>query len=302
MSETTVIKTEKLSKNYGRRLGISAIDLEVIAGEIFGYLGPNGAGKTTTIRVLLDFIRASAGSAEIFGFDVRKYGIPIRRRMGFLPGELNLYENLNGRELLLYFSRLRGNGDWAYIGELASRFQCPLDQPIGTLSQGNKRKIGLIQAFMHRPELIILDEPTNGLDPLMQHEFYRLLGEARTAGQTIFFSSHNLPEVERVCDRVGIIRAGRMVAMESVAALKARTMRNVEIRFNEDVDVAGAFFGIENLRILGTGKRWLKCQIKGELDQLLKAAARFTVSDFISREPDLEEVFLAFYGGDGHAR
>ncbi|MCX6556824.1 MAG: ABC transporter ATP-binding protein [Candidatus Aminicenantes bacterium] len=302
MNETAIIKTEKLGKNYGRRLGISAVDIEIFAGEIFGYLGPNGAGKTTTIRVLLDFIRASAGKAEIFGLDVRKYGVPIRRRMGFLPGELNLYENLNGRELLLFFSRLRGNGDWAYVDELASRFQCPLSQPVATLSQGNKRKIGLIQAFMHKPELIMLDEPTNGLDPLMQHEFYRLLGEARAAGQTIFFSSHNLPEVERVCDRVGIIRAGRMVAVESVAALKARTMRNVEIHFNEDVDVAGAFSGLENLRMLGTGKRWLKCQIKGELDQLLKVAARFSINDFISREPDLEEVFLAFYGDDRHAR
>jgi len=299
--EKLVIKTEGLSKNYGRRLGISDVDMEVFAGEIFGYLGPNGAGKTTTIRIMMDFISADSGKVEIFGRNAHQHGAEVRRRMGFLPGELNLYENLSGRELLLYFCHLRGNGQWPFIEELASRFQCSLSQPIHTLSHGNKRKIGLIQAFMHKPDLIILDEPTNGLDPIMQHEFYRLLGEAKAAGQTIFFSSHNLPEVERVCDRVGIIRAGKMVATERVSALKTRTMRNVEIHFGEDIG-AETFSAIENLRILSLDKRRLKCQIKGELDQLLKAAARFKINDFISREPDLEEIFLAYYGDEGHAQ
>jgi ABC-2 type transport system ATP-binding protein len=297
----TVIKTEGLSKNYGQRLGISDVDIEVLAGEVFGYLGPNGAGKTTTIRVLLDFIRADKGRAEIFGLDAHRHVVKIHRRIGFLPGELNLYENLSGREQLLYFCNLRRHNDWPYVDELASRFQCQLAQPIHSLSQGNKRKLGLIQAFMHKPDLIILDEPTNGLDPIMQHEFYRLLGEARAAGQTIFFSSHNLPEVERVCDRVAIIRAGRMVAMENVAALKAKTMRNVEIHFGEAVD-ANIFSAIEHLHILNFDGRRLKCRIKGELDGLLKTAAKYKIIDFISREPDLEEIFLAYYGEVNHAQ
>jgi ABC-2 type transport system ATP-binding protein len=299
--EKTVIKTGGLSKKYGRRLGISAVNIEVLAGEVFGYLGPNGAGKTTTIRILLDFIRADKGRAEIFGLDAHRYGAKIRRRIGFLPGELKLYENLTGRELLLYFCNLRGHGDWQFIEELASRFQCRLSQPIHSLSQGNKRKIGLIQAFMHKPDLIILDEPTNGLDPIMQHEFYRLIGETRALGQTIFFSSHNLPEVERICDRVGIIRDGCMVATENVSALKARTMRNVEIHFGEDIDV-NAFAAIDQLRILNLDKRWLQCQLQGGMERLMQAAAKFKIIDFISREPDLEETFLAYYGNENHAQ
>jgi len=293
--EETIIKTWGLSKSYGRRLGISDVNIAVTAGEVFGYLGPNGAGKTTTIRVLLDFIRADAGRAAIFGLDVRRRSLDIRRRIGFLPGELNLYENLSGRELLLYFCHLRGQGDWSYVEELASRFQCQLSQPVHSLSHGNKRKIGLIQAFMHKPDLIILDEPTNGLDPIMQHEFYRLIGEAKVAGQTIFFSSHNLPEVERVCDRVGIIRNGCMVATENVSALKARAMRNVEIRFGEDID-ENAFAAIDQLRIFHLDKRWLQCQLQGGMERLMQTAAKFKIVDFISREPDLEEIFLAYWG------
>jgi ABC-2 type transport system ATP-binding protein len=301
MSEKIVIKTQGLCKNYGRRLGISEVNIEVLAGEVFGYLGPNGAGKTTTIRIVLDFIRADKGRAEVFGLDARRHGVQIRRRIGFLPGQLNLYENLSCRDLLLYFCNLRGNGDWPYIEELASRFQCNLSQPIHSLSQGNKRKIGLIQAFMHKPDLVILDEPTNGLDPIMQHEFYRLIGETRALGQTIFFSSHNLPEVERVCDRVGIIRNGCMVAMENVSALKARNMRNVEIHFGEDIEL-NAFSAIEHLRIINMDERMLKCQMKGDMARFMKTAAKFKIIDFISREPDLEEVFLAYYGDEDHAR
>jgi ABC-2 type transport system ATP-binding protein len=301
MNEKAAIKTEGLSKNYGRQMGIADVNIEVMVGEVFGYLGPNGAGKTTTIRVLLDFIRADKGMAQIFGLDIRKRSADIRRRIGFLPGELNLYENLTCRDLLLYFCNLRGKGDWPYVEELASRFQCHLHESIHSLSHGNKRKIGLIQAFMHKPDLIILDEPTNGLDPIMQHEFYRLIGETRALGQTIFFSSHNLPEVERVCDRVGIIRAGRMVATENVAALKAKTMRNVDIHFGEDIDM-NAFSAIDHLRTLHLDKRWLKCQMQGEMESLLKIAAKFKIIDFISREPDLEEVFLAYYGNENHAR
>jgi ABC-2 type transport system ATP-binding protein len=296
----TVITTEALSKNYGRRPGIVDVSLEVYAGEVFGYLGPNGAGKTTTIRVLLDLIRANGGSARVFGLDSRRHSVDIRRRSGFLPGELNLYENMTCGDLLRFFAGLRGGVDWLYVEELASRLNCHLSQPIHSLSQGNKRKIGLIQAFMYRPELLILDEPTSGLDPLVRHEFYYMVAEAKERGQTIFFSSHNLPEVERICDRVAIIRNGRLAAMENVADLKSRSLRDVEIHFGEDVD-PGAFSNLAGLQVIEADKRLLKFQVKGGIDLLLKTAARFKVVDLISREPGLEDVFMAFYGSNDHA-
>ena len=295
---TVVIRTERLSKNYGRRLGIADVSIEVYAGEVFGYLGPNGAGKTTTIRVLMDFIRADGGRAEIFGLDVFKRSKEIRRRVGFLPGELNLYENLTCEGLLRFFAGLRGGSDWSYVEELASRLGCHLSQPIDSLSLGNKRKLGLIQAFMHRPDLLILDEPTSGLDPLVRHEFFRLVAEAREAGQTVFFSSHNLPEVARVCDRVAIIRSGRLAALEDVADLKVRSLRSVEILFAEDFD-ARAFAAVAGLEIIALDRRSLKGRMKGEMDPLLKAAARFHIADFSSQETGLEDVFLAYYGENG---
>jgi ABC-2 type transport system ATP-binding protein len=293
-----VIRTERLSKNYGGRVGIADVSLEVDAGEVFGYLGPNGAGKTTTIRILLDLIRAHAGKAEIFGLDVRKRSLEIRRRCGFLPGELNLYENLTCAGLLRFFAGLRGNIDWSYVEELAARLGCQLSQPIATLSLGNKRKLGLIQAFMHRPDLLILDEPTSGLDPLVRHEFFGLVAEAKEAGQTIFFSSHNLPEVARICDRVAIIRSGRLAALEDVADLKTRSLRSVEIRFGEDFDTR-AFAAVAGLEITAQDRRSLKGRMKGEMDPLLKAAARFRIYDFSSQEAGLEDVFLAYYGENG---
>jgi ABC-2 type transport system ATP-binding protein len=298
--ENTIIRTERLCKNYGRQLGIADVNIAVRAGEVFGYLGPNGAGKTTTIRVLMDFIRADRGRAVIFGRDARREGLEIRRRVGFLPGELQLYENLSGSEYLRFFAALRGGSDRPYVEELAARLSCPLERPIHTLSQGNKRKIGLIQAFMHRPELIILDEPTSGLDPLVRHEFFQMIREAQGRGQTVFFSSHNLPEVERSCDRVAIIRRGRIAATERIEDLKARSLRNLEIRFNGEYDVR-AFAAVAGLEVVAHDRQSLKGRIKGEMDALLKAAAKFQVSDFRSQEPDLEEIFLAYYGKNDHA-
>jgi len=295
-----IIRTERLSKNYGRHLGIADVDIEVRAGEVFGYLGPNGAGKTTTIRVLMGFIHADGGRAEIFGRDIRRESVEIRRRVGFLPGDMQLYENLSGGEYLRFFAGLRGGSDRSYAAELADRLGCPLEPPIHTLSQGNKRKIGLIQAFMHRPELVILDEPTSGLDPLVRHEFYQWIVEARAHGQTVFFSSHNLPEVERSCDRVAIIRQGRIVAVERIEDLKARSLRNLEIRFSGDFD-ARAFEAVKGLEVVALDRRSLKGRMRGEMDALLKTAARFPVSDFRSQEPDLEETFLAYYGKNEHA-
>jgi ABC-2 type transport system ATP-binding protein len=296
-----VIRTECVSKHYGRHLGIDGVDLEVRAGEVFGYLGPNGAGKTTTIRILMGFLRADSGKGEVFGLDIHKDSVAIRRKVGFLPGEVHLYENLSGREYLRFFANLRGGRGWPQAEELASRLDCPLLRPLHSLSLGNKRKIGLIQAFMHKPELLILDEPTSGLDPIIRHEIFRMIDEAKAWGQTVFFSSHNLPEVERACDRVAIIRQGRIAATEKIEELKARSLRGLEIHFNEDIDPQ-VFGSIAGLEILVLGKRSLKGRMKGEMDALLKAAARFKVNDFNSQEPDLEEIFLAYYGKDEHAR
>ena len=209
---TAVIQTHDLCKSYGRVEANSNINLEVGAGEVFGYLGPNGAGKTTTIRTLLDLIRPTSGDALLFGLDSRANSREVRGRTGYLPGEMTLYDRLTGREVLTYTANLRGGVDWGFVDELAERLDSDLSRPVRTLSRGNRQKLGLIQAFMHRPELIIMDEPSSGLDPLLQREFHRMVDEVREDGRTVFVSSHILPEVERICDRVGIIRRGKLVA------------------------------------------------------------------------------------------
>lgn len=291
-----VIRTEGLTKYYGKTLGVADLNLEIQKGEIFGYLGPNGAGKTTTIRTLLDFIHPTRGNATIFGLDTRKDNVKIKKRVGYLPGELELYENLKGSEFLQYFSNLRRNVDWKYIDELAERLDFDPSKPIRAFSSGNKHKLGLIQAFMHKPELLILDEPTVGLDPLMQQEFYRMALEAKAAGQTIFLSSHILPEVERICDRVGFIRKGRIIDVEEVSDLKAYAFRQLEIRFGQSVP-KDAFTNLTGVRDVMVEDNILRCTVAGSLDAVIKAAAKFEVVNVISHEPDLEEIFLAYYGG-----
>jgi ABC-2 type transport system ATP-binding protein len=290
-----ILNTSHLTKFYGKQCGIEDINLEVRKGEVFGYLGPNGAGKTTTIRTFLDFIRPTRGTATIFGFDSRLGSVETRRRIGYLPGELSMYGNLTGDELLHYVASLRGGTDLTYATDLAKRMDCDLTRRLKALSHGNRQKIGLIQAFMHRPQLIILDEPTLGLDPLMQQEFYRLISEARTDGRTVFLSSHILPEVERVCDRVGIIREGRLVAVETVETLKSRALRRLEIHFAHTVPPEG-FVSIPGVRDVVVRDSILSCIVVGSLDMLIKTAARFEVVNIISHEPSLEEVFLTYYG------
>lgn len=289
-----IIHTARLTKSYGKARGIIGLDLAVRPGEVFGYLGPNGAGKTTTIRTLLDFIRPTSGAASVFGLDARRDSVAIRRRVGYLPGELSLYEGLTGGEFLRYMAHLRGGAAWTQVEALAERLGAALAQPIRTLSHGNKQKLGLVQAFMGRPELLILDEPTQGLDPLVQQEFYRMIAEARAAGSTVFLSSHVLPEVEKTCDRVGIIRAGRLVAVEEVSSLKAKALRRLEVRFAAPVPQA-AFQGLPGVRDLRMAGSTLACSVSGSLDALIKAAAAFEVVDVISQEPSLEEIFLAYY-------
>ena len=291
----TVVRTSGLTKDYGRQRGIVDLDLEILSGEVFGYLGPNGAGKTTTIRLLLDYLRPTRGGATLFGLDAHRASLAIRRRVGYLPGELRLYDSLSGRELIDYFARLRGGVSRVRVADLAQRLDCDLRREIRTLSSGNRQKVGLIQALMNDPELLIIDEPTNGLDPLVQQTFYELVVEARAAGRTVLLSSHVLPEVERVCDRVAIIREGRLVVVERIADLRARAMRHLEIEFCRDVP-REAFAGVAGIRDVTVEANVLRCTVMGPMDPILKAANRFEVRMLTSSEPSLEEVFLESYG------
>jgi ABC-2 type transport system ATP-binding protein len=270
--------------------------MQVMQGEVFGYLGPNGAGKTTTIRTLLDFIRPNGGRATVFGLDTRQATQAIHRRIGYVPGEIPVYDNMTGAQYLRYMANLRGGVDWKVVEELAQRFSADLARRMRALSHGNKRKIVLIEAFMRKPELILLDEPTSGLDPLMQQEFYKLIDETRADGRTVFLSSHILPEVERCCNRVAIIREGKLIAVEQIATLKERTLRRLEIHFGAPVP-GEVFARVPGLRDVSVQGSTLQCTVTGSLDALIKAAARFEVVNVISQEPNLEEIFLSFYGG-----
>lgn len=289
-----VITTTNLTKSYGRHQALFGLDMEVHEGEIFGFLGPNGSGKTTTIRILLDLIRRSDGDARVFGLDTRADGMEIRRRVGYLPGELTIASRRPARELLTYLGNLRGGVARHRISALAERLDLDLSRPIRGLSKGNKQKVGLVQAFMHDPDLLILDEPTSGLDPLLQQEFLAMVRNARKEGRTVFMSSHVLSEVQDVADRAAIIRAGRIVALEDIDALRERMVREFSIRFAERVR-AEEFTGIDNIRELHIEGDSVRCTVDGSPDDLIKAAARYTVLTLDSHEPDLEELFFHHY-------
>jgi ABC-2 type transport system ATP-binding protein len=290
------IRTESLVKRYGRRRGLSGLDLSVATGEVYGFLGPNGAGKTTTIRLLLDLIRPTSGAVELLGGDPRRDGVALRRRVGYLPGDFTVEGRQSGLELLTYLGNLRGGVPRARITALADRLGLDVDVRIRSLSKGNRQKLGLVQAFMHGPELLILDEPTSGLDPLVQRTFLDLVREARTAGQTVFMSSHVMSEVQQTADRVGIVREGRMVAVERVEELRERAVRDVEIHFEDPVtpDEFAALPGVSDVTVTDTV---LHCRLDGRADALVKAAARHTVIGLRSEEPDLEELFVTYYRG-----
>jgi len=296
MTAVAVIEAQGLTKSYGKRRGVTDLTLAVPAGEVFGFLGPNGAGKTTTIRTLLGFLRPSSGRAALFGTDVVGHTAALHRRIGYLPGELALYEKMTGHDLLTYFGHLRGSSDLTYATTIAERLGADLSRPIRTLSKGNKQKIGLVQAFMHRPALLILDEPTGGLDPLVQQEFYRLVADAKAAGQTVFLSSHILSEVDHVADRVGIIREGRLVVVEEIKELKSKTVRRLDIQLAAAVPEA-AFTGLPGVRDLHIAGDTMRCTVEGPMDGLIKALAGYPVISLTSHEPDLEEIFLTYYMG-----
>ncbi len=289
------IHTESLVKTYGRSgRGLAGLDLDVRAGEVYGYLGPNGAGKSTTIRILLDLIRPTAGTVRVLGLDPRADGVALRRRTGYLAGDFVVDGRQTGRELLTYLGNLRGGVPAARVTALAERLDLDLDRRIRGLSKGNRQKVGIVQAFMHEPELLILDEPTSGLDPFLQQEFVRLVTEAKARGATVFMSSHVISEVQRTADRVGIIRDGRLVTVEGVEELRERAIRSVEIVFDRPVDPATFAFvaGLSDVRADGAV---LRCRLAGRADGLVKAAARHTVVSLLVEEPDLEEIFFSYY-------
>ena len=289
------LETRDLTRYYGPVRGIENVNLTVEPGEIFGLLGPNGAGKTTTIRLLLDFIRPTSGSARLLGLDCRRDSKEIRKRVGYLQGDFASYPDLTARQLARYFGRLRGSG----IGKAMAymeRLDLEPDRKFGVLSRGNRQKVGLVQALMSEPELLILDEPTSGLDPLMQHVFRDIVAELKSEGRTVFLSSHDLAEAESVCDRVAIIRDGHIAAVESIETLRSRSLKSLLIEFDQAADPA-PFAGIPNVREVTADGRALTCKVTGSVDAVIKTAAQRTVLNITAENSTLEEIFMTFYEG-----
>lgn len=295
MSEYPAIKTEGLTKHYGDVEALVDLDLQVEMGEVFGFLGPNGAGKTTMIRTTLDLIHPTRGRAEILGMDSHAQAVEIRKHIGYLPGDLAMYPTLTGKDMITYFANLRGGVDWSHVSDLADRLEADLSKKIGDYSSGNRQKIGLILAFMNRPEVLIMDEPSTGLDPLMQREFQAMVREAASDGRGVFLSSHTLSEVQRVADRVGIIRKGHLVAVEAVSALRSKAIRQVDLQFADPVNVS-EFEAIAGVREIDVVDGRVTMSFDGHMDELLRVATSgHTLVDISTEEADLEEVFLEYY-------
>jgi ABC-2 type transport system ATP-binding protein len=296
MTDSAVVaRTESLTKQYGRLLALDQLTLEVRAGEVLGFLGPNGAGKTTTLRLLMGYLRPTAGCARVHGLDAWRDPVAVHARTGYLPGEVRLWPRLTAREAARHLARLRGLGHDRDTVDLAKRLDVDLDRPFGELSRGNRQKAGLLLALLGAPELLLLDEPTSGLDPLIQQEFHHMLRERADAGAAVMLSSHVLSEVEHVADRVAIIRSGRLLIEESLATLRAKARHTVEIRFASPPP-PDAFAGVPGITSVDLDGPLLRCTMQGAVDPLVKALSRYIVTDLNSREADLEETFLALYG------
>src|SRR5712692_6891351 len=290
------IRASKLSKDYGLGRGLFDLDLEVLPQEVFGFLGPNGSGKTTTIRCLMGMIQPTSGSAHVFGLDCRRDSVAVKRKVGYLPGDVPQFGSLRGKEVVAYLGGMRGGVDPKVVRGIAERFDLDLGRRFREYSSGNKQKLGILLAFMHRPDLLILDEPTSGLDPLNQQEFYALLRESRDEGATVFLSSHILSEVEHVCDRVGILRAGRLARVALLEDLQHIRAHRVEIEFAQESQIPEAAIrsaaGVQDVKV--DGQR-VSCTVRSSFEGLLHAISGTHVIDLVSTEPSLEEVFLSFF-------
>lgn len=294
MTDAPAIEVDHLTKKYGSFTAVDDLSLAIDHGEIFGFLGPNGAGKSTTIRSILDLIRPTSGACRVLGLDSRTDAVEIRRNLGFLPADLALYPNLTGRKTIQYFANLRGGVEWSHVDKLAERFDADLDKRVSDYSSGNRQKVGLILAFMHNPKVVILDEPITGLDPLVQLEFHTLMREHVSAGNTVFLSSHTLSEVERVADRVGFIRRGKLVAVERMAELHDKSLRRVTLEFPEPVP-ASAFDGVDGVHDAKAEGNTVTARYEGAMAPLLGVATHHGVLSLNTAAVDLDEMFLEFY-------
>jgi ABC-2 type transport system ATP-binding protein len=297
-----VIQTDGISKKYGSVVALQDLDLEVRQGEIYGFLGPNGAGKTTAIRILLNLIRPDSGSAAIFGHDVRRQEMRVKQLLGYLPGELALYENLSPRQLFKYLASLNGGGDMTYAEELSERLDISnMDGNIGKLSQGNKQKVGVVQSMLHRPPLLIMDEPTNALDPLMRYELYEILREAKDDGMTVLFSSHVLAEAEAICDRVAIIREGRLTRVGTITELKELAPRRVRMTFKGDAPMDAYRVLPELAEIEQPAPNVIELMTRSRPEDVIQILAAHPPEDIRWEEVTLEEIFLGYYRTRGIA-
>ncbi len=293
---SAIIQTNQLTKSYGRSRGIIDVTFTIEEGEVFGFLGPNGAGKTTTMRVLMGLLRPNSGSASITGLDCWDQSTQLKKQVGYLPGEFAFDPGMRGAQILEYLGHLRGGVDQAYLRTLVERLDFDPSKRFREYSHGNKQKLGLVQAFMHKPRVLILDEPTLGLDPLNQQEFYQMLAEVRAGGRTVFLSSHILPEVEHTCDRVAIVREGRLVKIDHVTALKDIHQYDVEISFpgSASVDWFKHVAGVVSV-VQGADEHTLQLNVQGDLPEIIHIASQHNATNIATREPSLEEVFLRFY-------
>ncbi len=297
----TIVEVDGLTRRFGSRRGVTDVSFVIAAGEVFGFLGPNGAGKSTTIRLLLGLYRADSGRMQVFGLDPVADGVEIHRRVGYLPGELALYPRLTGQRHLDCVARIRGLTDFTYRDELVERFGAELDSPVHTLSKGNRQKIGLVLAFMHKPELLVLDEPTAGLDPLLQEEFIKLVRETAADGRTVFLSSHELDEVQRLVDRLAIIKDGRMIVTDTIEHLRRKAPRTVELHFDHPVDDT-RFDGLDGVRVLDSTPDRITLALTAPIGPLLRVAADLEPVDMTARAADLDELFLDYYRKDRESK
>lgn len=300
MAATTVIETDALTKSFGRHRGIEDVSLQIERGEVYGLLGPNGAGKSTAIRLLLGMLKPSSGSCTMFGHDSWHNRVAAHEHIGMLPSDFGYEDDLTGRQVLKLFARLRGTTVGVHADELAERLHADLDRPQKELSRGNHQKIGLIQALAHKPDLVIMDEPTSGLDPLMQEEFLAILGEISAQGRTVLLSSHNMAEVERACDRVAMIHEGRLLEIETVSSLLARSPKQVSVVF-EGSPNADAFSALEGVADVVSEGSSLSLTVRGNVDAVIQEVAKHRIVDLVCERPSLETAFVQLYENGGTA-